>query len=130
MKAINRLFEYFEFKHIKPTRFEKDYGLSNGYLGVQLKREADIGSSILETIIKNCSDLDIIWLITGSGNMLMDGYEVDSTNNHEEIELSDDEPSSDCTHCKKKEQIIAKLQKELKLQKEWATIWLQEPIKR
>jgi len=48
MKAIQRLFQYFEFKHIKPTRLERDLGLGKGYLGLQLKREADIGSSILE----------------------------------------------------------------------------------
>jgi Predicted transcriptional regulator len=70
MKPIERLMQYFDFKSIKPTRFEKDTGLSNGYFGTQLKRNADIGTGILEIIIDNCLDLDIIWLLTGKGEML------------------------------------------------------------
>jgi len=70
MKAINRLFEYFDYKSIKPTRFEKEYSISNGYFGIQLKRNADIGSGILEIIVNNCRDLNVVWLLTGEGDML------------------------------------------------------------
>jgi hypothetical protein len=70
MKAIERLYQYFELKNIKPTRFEKEFGLSNGYFSVQMKRQADLGSSIIEIIINNCRDLNLTWLITGVGNML------------------------------------------------------------
>lgn len=70
MKAIDRLFEYLEFKGIKPTRLEKEIGLSNGYLGVQRKRNADIGSGVLEQIVNYCRDLNIEWLITGAGYMI------------------------------------------------------------
>ena len=73
MKAIHRLYQYFDFKDIKPTRFEKENGLSNGYLGVQLKRSADIGSSIVELVINNCRDLNPEWLLTGDGEMLRSG---------------------------------------------------------
>ena len=124
MKAIHRLFEYFEYKNIKPTRFEKDFGLSNGYLGVQLKREADIGSSILETIIDNCIDLDITWLITGRGHMLTNGFKVELIKNDEGIVLTDMDSSTDCISCKNKDKLILKLQRELDLQKNWSTAWL------
>lgn len=70
MKAINRFYNYLEFKDIKPTRFEKDYGLSNGYLGTQLKRSGNLGEDVIVTIIDNCLDLSIIWLLTGNGEML------------------------------------------------------------
>jgi repressor LexA len=70
MKAIGRLYQYFDLKSIKPTRFEKEFGLSNGYFGIQRKRDADIGSSILEIVIDNCRDLNIDWLISGNGEML------------------------------------------------------------
>jgi hypothetical protein len=75
MKPIDRLFEYFKVKGIKPTRFEKDSGLSNGYLLVQQKRNADIGSRILSTIIDNCRDLNIEWLISGKGSMIKESKE-------------------------------------------------------
>ena len=83
MKAIERLFQYFEFKGIKPTRFEKDNGISNGYFSVQHKRNADIGSGVLETIINNCRDLNIEWLILGKGEMLIDITEGKNKNKHE-----------------------------------------------
>lgn len=70
MKAIERLYQYFEYKSIKPTRFEKNHGLSNGYFSVQLKRGADIGTSILEIVINNCRDLNVVWLITGKEDMI------------------------------------------------------------
>ena len=72
MKPIERLFQYLDYRGIKHTRFEKNIGLSNGYLGQQLKRKADLGSGILEQIINNCLDLNIEWLMTGRENMIKD----------------------------------------------------------
>jgi repressor LexA len=71
MKTINRFFEYIEFKGIKPTRFEKENSLSNGYLGTQLKRNADLGEGVINKIIDNCLDLSCDWLLTGKGSMLL-----------------------------------------------------------
>lgn len=71
MKAIERFYQYLDFKEIKPTKFEKDYGLSNGYLGTQLRRNGSLGEDILNTIIDNCLDLEPIWLLTGKGNMII-----------------------------------------------------------
>jgi phage repressor protein C with HTH and peptisase S24 domain len=70
MKSIERFFQYIEYKGIKPTRFEKDFKLSNGYLGTQLKRKGDLGETILNQIIDNCLDLNPDWLLTGKGTML------------------------------------------------------------
>lgn len=73
MKSIERLFQYIEFKEIKHTRFEKEIGLSNGYLSLQRKRNADLGESIILKIIDNCLDLNLEWLLTGKGSMLKTG---------------------------------------------------------
>ena len=70
MKAIKRLYEYINYKECKPTRFEKKLGLSNGYLGTQLKRNADLGESVFNKIIDYCLDLNPEWLLTGNGEML------------------------------------------------------------
>lgn len=70
MKAIDRIYQYFDYKNIKPTRFEKDFGFSNGYFGTQLRRKADLGESVLLKIIENCLEIDVEWLITGNGSML------------------------------------------------------------
>lgn len=76
MNIIERLYQYIEFKDIKPTRFEKEVGLGNGYLGTQLRRSGEIGSGILKKIIENCQDLSLEWLVTGEGKMIRDGQSV------------------------------------------------------
>jgi phage repressor protein C with HTH and peptisase S24 domain len=89
MKAIDRLYKYIEFKGFKPTRFEKDLGMSNGYLGTQLKRNADLGESILNKIINYCLDMNPNWLLTGKGKMLKGDYPELMT--PEEMDLHDKE---------------------------------------
>lgn len=68
-KIINRVFMYLKDKGIPHTRFEKDLGLSNGYLKQQEKRNADLGESVIRKIIDNCLDIDALWLLTGKGSM-------------------------------------------------------------
>lgn len=70
MKAINRIFEYISVKGLKPTRLEKEIGLSNGYLRTQERRDADLGEGVLLKILDYCLDLNPVWVLTGKGNML------------------------------------------------------------
>ena len=58
-KIIHRIFQYLDYKGIPHTRFEKEIGLSNGYLNTQLKRDADIGESVIVKIIDYCLDINI-----------------------------------------------------------------------
>ena len=83
-KAIHRLFEYLEYKGIPHTRFEKEIGLSNGYLKSMLRREGGLGEEIVLNVIENCLDLNIGWLMTGNGQMLINSEKY-ATN---DIELS------------------------------------------
>jgi len=92
MKTIGRLYQYFEFKGIKPTRFEKDFNISNGYFGIQKKRNADIGSGIIELIVDNCRDLNVIWLLTGRENMIISPSEqTPSKQNETYCEITENE---------------------------------------
>ena len=70
MKTIERLYQYIEYKGIKPTSFEKEIGISNGYFGKMNRRLSNVGSDIIEKIIEYCPDLNVEWLINGSGEML------------------------------------------------------------
>ena len=70
MKAIERVYKYIDFIGIKAIPFEKKIGLSNGYLGKQLVRKADLGEGILMKIIENCPEISPEWLLTGKGSML------------------------------------------------------------
>lgn len=69
-KAIERVFKFLKDSDIKHTRFEKEIGLSNGYLNTQLKRKANLGEEILNKIIDNCLHINPTWLLTGEGEML------------------------------------------------------------
>lgn len=69
-KIISRLFTYLKSKSIPHTRFEKEVGLSNGYLNTQLKRNSDLGEGVIRKIIDNCLDVNPLWLLTGRGSML------------------------------------------------------------
>ena len=82
MKAIKRIYQYIDSKGIKAVPFEKKIGLSNGYLGKQLSRNADLGEGILMRVIENCPDINPEWLLTGNGRMLK---------NEEDNEFSDKE---------------------------------------
>lgn len=70
IKPIERLYQYFEYKGIKPTAFEKEIGISNGYFGKAYRKKASIGSDIIKTIIESSPDLNLEWLILGKGDMI------------------------------------------------------------
>jgi len=70
MKAIERIYQYIDYKKINKSDFEKKCGISNGYLGKMHQRNADIGESILVQIIEYCPDISPEWLIIGQGTMI------------------------------------------------------------
>lgn len=71
MRLIERLQDYLVYSNISAYAFEHSCGLSNGYLGKQLKGKGSVGSDILERIKENYTDLSLIWLVTGKGKMLL-----------------------------------------------------------
>lgn len=73
MDIRERLRKFIDYKGISRYKFYKDLGLSNGFLD----KEGNIGSDKCEKIIYQYPDLNIIWLITGEGDML-----YNSTKNH------------------------------------------------
>lgn len=70
MKPIERIAMYLQFKTISPHAFEKKIKLSNGYFSKQLKHLGSVGSDILMKIHLAYPELDILWILTGEGQML------------------------------------------------------------
>ena len=70
MKPIERIGVFIHFKKISPHAFEKKIELSNGYFSKQLKHLGSVGSDILIRIHDTYTDLDILWILTGEGQML------------------------------------------------------------
>ena len=70
MKPIERIAIFSHFKKISPHAFEQKIDLSNGYFSKQLKHLGSVGSDILIRIHHTYSELDILWVLTGEGQML------------------------------------------------------------
>lgn len=84
MSIKERMKKYLEKKGITKYRFYKDIGLSNGFLD----KEGAIGSNICEKIYYQYKDINIVWLLTGEGNMLKDTSTKDSNTDKTVIEPS------------------------------------------
>lgn len=72
MRLIDRIFEYLHHHHLTPYSFERNCGIANGYLKKQTKGKGTVGSEILEKMCEKYKDLNVTWLLTGKGKMLMD----------------------------------------------------------
>lgn len=70
MKPIERISLYLQFRAISPHSFEKKIGLSNGYFSKQLRNLGSVGSDILIKIDEHYSELNILWVLNGQGQMI------------------------------------------------------------
>jgi hypothetical protein len=61
---------YLQFRAITPHAFEKKIRLSNGYFSKQLRNKGSVGSDILIKIHDRYHELDILWVLTGEGQMI------------------------------------------------------------
>lgn len=69
-KVSDRLASYLKNKGKGQTAFEKEAGLSRGYVK---HASNNMGSKIRAKIKEQCPDLNIEWLLTGEGSMLTTG---------------------------------------------------------
>jgi hypothetical protein len=112
-KIINRVYKYLDFKGLSPAKMEKMLVLSNGYLGTQLKRNADIGESVIKKILDNCLDINPIWLLTGEGEMLKtDQIKKYPEHNTQPQGFVCEQGTvfNNCAVCREKERLIESLQ--------------------
>lgn len=71
-KTIDRLIQFIKYAGLSARQFDFSIGASNGYTLRMKKNKASIGSDVIENIIRNYPQLNLIWLITGEGEMLND----------------------------------------------------------
>jgi hypothetical protein len=71
-KIANRLMDYIRYINSNRSAFERSCNISNGYLSKLLIKGNSIGSQILIRIKCRYPNLNINWIITGEGNMIVD----------------------------------------------------------
>ena len=68
MSTIKRLRQFVDFKGISKYKFYQLTGIANGYLD----REGNIGTDKCEQILSVFPELNLAWLVTGEGEMIID----------------------------------------------------------
>ena len=76
--AIERFVRF--HKHLQLTEMyggrnllEERLEVSNGYITKTLARKSAMGSDLLERIMRLFPQLNIVWLLTGDGDMILEG---------------------------------------------------------
>tara|TARA_R110002050_G_scaffold16019_2_gene49087 strand:- start:184706 stop:185080 length:375 start_codon:yes stop_codon:yes gene_type:complete len=69
-KTIDRLMQFIKFAGLSARKFDISIGASNGYTLRMQKNNASIGSDVIENIVATYPQLNLVWLITGEGEML------------------------------------------------------------
>ncbi len=75
-KTIDRLLIFIKHSGISARQFDISIGASNGYTLRMKKNHASVGSDMIESIVRTYPQLNLIWLITGEGEMLKPGHEI------------------------------------------------------
>ncbi|WP_299520373.1 hypothetical protein [Winogradskyella sp.] len=85
-KAINRIIKLVETLNISARQFDMSIGTANGYTLRMQKNNASVGSDVIERIIKTYPEVNLVWLITGKGDMFITTPSKPKIRSKEEIE--------------------------------------------
>lgn len=90
-RTIDRLLRFIDYlKKMKEVNsikaFEDECGLSNGYIANSKKSNGSIGSDMLARMVNRFPKLNLLWLCTGRGEMLINPVEKVSKNYKEAYE--------------------------------------------
>jgi len=89
MNIFNRIIELIEFKGVSKNELSIQLGLSNSYWTKMAKSKGNVGSNVIEKIVRIYPDVSLDWLITGDGSMMK--------------EIKTDLIQNDCDNCPYKE---------------------------
>ncbi len=78
LKTIDRLIQFIKFAGLSARQFDLSIGAGNGYTLRMKKNNASIGSDVIENILKVYPELNVVWLITGEGEMFKKKVEIEN----------------------------------------------------
>lgn len=113
LKTVDRLIQFIEYAGLSARQFDLSIGASNGYTLRMKKNHASIGSDVIETIIKTYPQLNLIWLMTGEGEMLNPDKEVLRTGKLPQVQLNEIEKIVETKIRERQEKELRELLKEV-----------------
>lgn len=69
--------QFIQYAGLSARQFDLSIGAGNGYTLRMKKNHASIGSDVIETIIRTYPQLNLIWLMTGEGEMIKKNVETE-----------------------------------------------------
>lgn len=112
-KTINRIMLVIKHLGISARQFDISIGTANGYILRMQKNNASVGSDVIERIIQLYPQINLVWLITGEGNMLLENTKTKASKTNLEIEQYINDRLSEKWSVEKK-QLLDEILKELK----------------
>jgi hypothetical protein len=70
-KTINRIIHFISEMGMSARQFDLSIGTANGYILRMEKNNASVGSDVIERIAKKYPKINLVWLITGEGEMFV-----------------------------------------------------------
>ncbi len=70
-KAIHRILDLIAHLDVSARQFDLSIGTANGYTLRMHKNNASVGSDVIERIVKTYPQINLVWLITGKGEMFI-----------------------------------------------------------
>jgi hypothetical protein len=86
-KTINRIIQLLHALRLSARQFDMSIGTGNGYILRMQKNNASVGSDVIERIIEVYPQVNLIWLITGEGDMF--SAEPDSKPKRSKTQIED-----------------------------------------
>ncbi|WP_400078893.1 hypothetical protein [Winogradskyella sp. R77965] len=85
-KTINRIMQLVAELNLSARQFDLSIGSANGYTLRMQKNNASVGSDVIERIIKEYPQVNLVWLITGKGEMFITKPQENQGRSKAEIE--------------------------------------------
>ncbi|WP_323788861.1 hypothetical protein [Psychroserpens sp.] len=85
-KTVHRIIELISELKLSARQFDISIGTANGYILRMQKNNASVGSDVIERIVKEYPQVNLVWLITGKGEMFITEQESPKIRSAQEIE--------------------------------------------
>ncbi|OUR91991.1 hypothetical protein A9Q87_09320 [Flavobacteriales bacterium 34_180_T64] len=85
-KTIHRIIQFINHLDLSARQFDISIGSANGYTLRMQKNNASVGSDVIERIVTKYPQINLIWLITGKGDMFIEDASNSEVRSKSEIE--------------------------------------------